>query len=160
MPEDNPPPVHAPHDKFFKETFSRPEVAREFFQTYLPSRLAAALDWRTLRVEPGTFVDERLTARHSDLLYSVQVAGQPVLLYCLFEHQSTVDPDLPFRLLVYMVRIWEQWRKQAGPGVKAPAILPLVLYQGVQAWSVSRRFAAFRRLAGAAGGVGGGVKAL
>jgi len=140
MPDDAAQPVHSPHDKFFKETFSRPEVAREFFQTYLPPCLVEAIDWQTLKLEPTSFVDERLAGASSDLLYSVRLHGEPVLLYCLFEHQSTVDPDMPFRLLVYMVRIWEHWRKQAQPGEKPPCIVPIVLHQGGDPWTVSTRF--------------------
>jgi hypothetical protein len=101
MPDDEAAyPVHNPHDKFFKEAFGRPEVAREFLQTYLPSRLVRAIDWQTLKQEPASFVDERLAGSSSDLLYSARLRGEPVLLYCLFEHQSTVDADMPFRLLV------------------------------------------------------------
>jgi recombination-promoting nuclease RpnC len=84
MPDESPQPIRAPHDKFFKETFGRLDTAREFFRTYLPPALGAALDWGTLKLEPGAYVDERLAARSSDLLYSVQVRGQPVLVYCLF----------------------------------------------------------------------------
>ena len=133
-------PVHNPHDKFSKRTFSQLETARDFFRTYLPPRLAAAVDWSTLALEPGSFVDERLAGSSSDLLYRVRCGDQPLLLYCLLEHQSTVDPDMPFRLLVYMVRIWERWRGQ-GPGEqKAPGIVPVVLHQGGETWTVSPRF--------------------
>ncbi|MBI2929890.1 MAG: Rpn family recombination-promoting nuclease/putative transposase [Verrucomicrobia bacterium] len=140
MPDDTAQPIHGPHDKFFKETFGRPEVAREFFQTYLAPRLVEAIDWQTLKLEPTSFVDERLAGTSSDLLYSVLLRREPVLLYCLFEHQSTVDRDMPFRLLVYMVRIWEHWQKQAQPGEKPPCIVPIVLHQGGEPWTVSTRF--------------------
>jgi predicted transposase YdaD len=29
----------------------------------------------------------------------------------LFEHQSSPDAAMPFRLLRYVVRIWERWRR-------------------------------------------------
>ena len=134
-------PVAHPHDKFFKETFGRAELARSFFQAHLPPRLVQEVAWDTLRLESGQFVDERLAGRCSDLLYSVELRDQQMLLYLLFEHQSTLDPDMPFRLLVYMVRIWEDWHKRAKPaGAKPPCILPLVLYQGAGAWTVSTQF--------------------
>ena len=138
MPDDA--PVRSPHDQFFKQAFGRVEVARDFFQAYLPARVVSALDWPTLQLAPGSFVDERLAGRASDLLYSVRLRDRPALLYCLFEHQSTVDADMPFRLLLYMARIWEDWRKQAVAGARPPLILPLVLYQGATAWTVSRQF--------------------
>jgi hypothetical protein len=100
-------------------------------------------DWSTLRPEPGHFVDERLTAQSSDLLFSVRVGAAPVLLYLLFEHQSTVDRWLLLRLLQYMVRIWGQWLRGRGPGDAQrglPPILPLVLHQGEAGWTVSTQF--------------------
>jgi predicted transposase/invertase (TIGR01784 family) len=54
--------LHTPHDKFFKETFGRLDTARDFFQIHLPPRLAAAMEWETLKLEPGSFIDERLSA--------------------------------------------------------------------------------------------------
>ncbi len=133
-------PIHSPHDRFFKQIFSRLETAREFLRAHLPPPLAAAIKWQMLKLQPGSFVDERLAAYSSDLLYSVELLGAPLLLYCLFEHRSTVDPNMPFRLLVYMVRIWEQWLKQAEPGQKPPCIIPIVLHQGGEAWTVSTHF--------------------
>ena len=39
------PPLHNPHDKFFKETLGRTTTAAEFFGEYLPSEVASRLDW-------------------------------------------------------------------------------------------------------------------
>jgi Putative transposase, YhgA-like len=133
-------PIHNPHDRFFKQIFSRLETAREFLRTHLPPRVVTFSKWDTLKLRPGSFVDERLAAYSSDLLYSVELEGAPLLLYCLFEHRSTVDPTMPFRLLLYMVRIWEDWLKQAEPGRKPPCIIPIVLHQGAEVWSVSTHF--------------------
>ncbi|MBE2202390.1 MAG: Rpn family recombination-promoting nuclease/putative transposase, partial [Anaerolinea sp.] len=49
-----------PHDKFFKETFSQPEVARDFFANYLPQRVTAVLDLDTLALQPDSFIDPDL----------------------------------------------------------------------------------------------------
>jgi predicted transposase/invertase (TIGR01784 family) len=134
------PPIHSPHDRLFKETFSHLEAARDFFQTHLPAPLVAGLDWETLQLVPGSFVAEQLAEQSSDLLYRVAWQQWPLYLYCLFEHQSTVDPDMPFRLLSYMVRIWEQHRRQNARKAKPPPILPVVLYQGPGPWTVSQQF--------------------
>ncbi|MCA9995251.1 MAG: Rpn family recombination-promoting nuclease/putative transposase [Anaerolineales bacterium] len=39
-----------PHDKFFKETFTRLETARDFFANYLPAPVTAVLDLLTLQL--------------------------------------------------------------------------------------------------------------
>ena len=62
---------------------------------------------------PGSFVDEDLSAVHSDLLYRVQLAGRPAFVYVLLEHQSTVDTLMPLRLLGYLVRVLERHAREA-----------------------------------------------
>ena len=47
---------------------------------------------------------------------------------------------MPFRLLRYMVRIWEQWRRKSQPPVRCPPIVALVLHQGPERWTVSTQF--------------------
>ena len=62
-----------------------------FFESYLPVEIGSRLDWETLQLQPGTYTDEALRGCESDLLYAVQIDQHPILLYCLFEHQSTPD---------------------------------------------------------------------
>jgi len=144
MSEPSQPPIRSPHDRFFKENFGRLEVARDFFAHYLPARVGRNADWSSLQPHPAHFVDERLTLQSSDLLFSVRAGKAAVLLYLLFEHQSTVDPLLRFRLLQYLVRIWEWWLREHRPSdgrqVQLPPILPLVLHQGETGWTVSTQF--------------------
>jgi predicted transposase/invertase (TIGR01784 family) len=64
--------VHNPHDRFFKDAFTRVEVARNFVVHYLPPEIAALLDPSTLSISKDTFVDEELKERFSDLLYQIQ----------------------------------------------------------------------------------------
>lgn len=127
--------IHNPHDKLFKESFSRRDMAVDFFQNYLPAEIHCRLDWETLRLEPGSFTDEALRGSESDLLYTVQIDNHPALLYCLFEHQSSPDAWMQLRLLRYILGIWDQFRKQNSKATKLPPILPIVLYQGGDAWT-------------------------
>lgn len=65
--------THNPHDKLFKEAFSRREMAVDFFQNYLPAQIHTRIDWETLHLERDTFTDEALRGSESDLLYAVQI---------------------------------------------------------------------------------------
>lgn len=94
-----------PHDALFKKTFSVPEHAAAEFRAVLPAKLVARMDFSTLTLCSGSYVDEALSGSESDLLFSVQISGRPALLYALFEHQSTPDKLMPLRLLGYIVRI-------------------------------------------------------
>ncbi len=125
------------HDAFVKKVFSDPENLGGELRTLLPPALLAKLDLATIRTEPGSFVDERLKERHTDLLFSVKLTGRDALLYVLFEHRSSVDPVLVVRLLVYMSRIWDDWLRKHEGARAVPPILPLVLYQGPTAWNAA-----------------------
>lgn len=105
------------YDFLVKRTFSQIEHAAGLLQVVLPEAIAERVDFSTLALCPGTFVDQLLGGRHADLLFSVTAAEREVLIYVLFEHQSTVDAPMPFRLLQYMVRIRER-HLQAHPDDK------------------------------------------
>jgi predicted transposase/invertase (TIGR01784 family) len=108
--------MQTPHDRFFRRVFSDPEHAAGELRTVLPAALVARLDWPSLRLLPATFVDPALAELRADLLFSASVGGREVLVYVLLEHQSSVEPFMPLRLLGYQVRIWGDEPARWGPG--------------------------------------------
>jgi len=130
-----------PHDALFRATFSSAEHAAPVLRSLLPPALAAAIDFTTLTLEPGSFVDKNLEDRRSDLLYTARMGSRRVYLYLLFEHQSTADPLMVLRLLEYMIFIWHMFLRN-NPGARTlPAIIPIVLHHSQRGWTVPRRFA-------------------
>lgn len=130
-----------PHDALFKAVFSHPEHARGALRPVVPAAMSEALDWYTLTPQPGSFIDESLIERQTDLLYTAAWrGGAEALVYVLYEHQSSSDRWMPFRLLRYMVRIWEHWLKDHEDAKVLPAIVPIVLYHGDERWSAARAF--------------------
>lgn len=103
--------VH-PHDHFFRGVFSSPENALGILRAVL-----------------------QLQGLESDLLFRVQLAGKDARIYLLLEHQSTVHPLMPFRLLRYVVRIWERWLRDHEDARTLPAVIPMVLFHGPAPWS-------------------------
>jgi predicted transposase YdaD len=129
------------HDALFKSAFGTPEHATGELRTVLPPRFAARLDLATLALEPGSFVDDQLKERQSDLLYSVATgAGRTVLVYLLLEHQSTVDELMAFRLLRYLVRIWERYVAMHPSTTRLPIIVPVVLHHSEDGWTAGTAF--------------------
>ncbi|MCO5167026.1 MAG: Rpn family recombination-promoting nuclease/putative transposase [Planctomycetes bacterium] len=126
-----------PHDAFFKAVFSRPENALGELKAVLPPALVAAFEPGSVRLMPGSFVDERLSSRHTDLLYSVQLAGREALVYILFEHQSTIDPLLVVRVLIYVARVWDDWVANNAAATRVPPVVPVVLYHGASSWTAA-----------------------
>jgi hypothetical protein len=128
------------HDALFKATFSQVEHAAGELRHILPPAIVAHLDLGTLALSPGSYVDEALKERSSDLLFSVQLGGRKALVYLLFEHQSRVDEQMAFRLLRYEVRIWEGFCKQNPSAKRLPPILPLVLHHSTKGWTAPTAF--------------------
>jgi hypothetical protein len=134
-------PLHQPHDKLVKSTFSDPDNARAFLQAHLPRKLTRRIDWSTLNLASGSFIDPEFAATSSDLLFTAQIDDRPAFLYILFEHQNQEDPLIALRLLTYMVRIWNDHQRNNLGTTKLPPILPLVLAQDNKPWKSSTRFA-------------------
>lgn len=129
-----------PHDKFFKETFTRLETAQDFFANYLPAQVTAVLNLSSLQLQSGSFVDGDLQEQFADLLYQVTLQdGDNAYLYLLLEHKSYPDPATPFQLLRYLVRIWE---RDSQKKVTLRPIIPVVVYHGREQWQVATDFAA------------------
>ena len=129
-------PVQHPHDGLIRYIFSDVQQMQGLLKKTLPDAVLAELDLTTLSPVSGSFVDHALRQQHSDLLYRVSLLnGIEGFVYILFEHKSYQDSMLPFQLLRYMVRIWEQLVRDGSP---LHPIVPLILYHGQNAWTSSR----------------------
>ncbi|WP_158542998.1 Rpn family recombination-promoting nuclease/putative transposase [Phytoactinopolyspora halophila] len=124
-----------PHDAVFRRILGEPANAATQLRATLPATMVARLDLDQLARVSGSFVDASLRWRHSDLLFTVPVDGHEAFIYILVEHQSSADPLMPFRMLRYVVQIWDRYL--AGhPGVtRLPAVIPLVVHHNRNPWT-------------------------
>jgi hypothetical protein len=129
-----------PHDALFKWAFTQLEHLAGLLAATLPAAITAAARWSTLRLEPGSFVSRALRHRHTDVLCSVEVGGQPLLLYTLIEHQRKPAPLMAFRVDLYEARIWERYADAHPNATKLPPILPIVLHHSDTGWTAPTRF--------------------
>jgi predicted transposase/invertase (TIGR01784 family) len=117
-----------PHDKFFKDIWSRPDIAWDFLMQYLPPAVTARFVPGSLQLQKDSFIDAAMQEHFSDLLYRVQLhSGGAAFVYLLLEHKSSPDSGTPFQLLQYMVQIWDRERQRKAPLLP---IIPLVLERG------------------------------
>lgn len=127
--------MSTPHDRLFKSTFSQPEHAIELLRSLLPADIAQHLDFATLRVESGSFIDEKLRTRFSDLLFSIRIAGRRAYLYVLCEHQSRTERFMCLRLLRYVTDIWTEHLKKHTRARYLPVVIPIVVHHGKRGWT-------------------------
>jgi predicted transposase YdaD len=115
------------HDTLFRFTFAQVRHARALLRCLLPRRLAAAIDWRTLRPWPASGTGPDLRLRHGDLLFTARLRGSQVRVFFLIEHKSGPDPGLLRQLHRYVVHIASEC---AAGGATAPIVVPVVLHHG------------------------------
>jgi hypothetical protein len=85
--------VHNPHDRFFRESFSRPEIARNYLEEYLPTDLLGRIDLDTLDLQEGTFIDESLREQQSDLLYQTRLKDDGRICWTSTTNSATSPTD-------------------------------------------------------------------
>ena len=119
-----------------------------------PFRLPVRGDGPSL-TESSALIEADLSTGEIDLLFQVpwlpmdpgdpkRLATTPAQVAIIFEHQSSVDPTMAFRMLRYTVRTWERWlREPANRRTgRLPLVLPVVLYHGSRPWSAATNIAA------------------
>ena len=138
--------THHRHDKGYKRIFGIKKNFLDFIKKYV------ALDWMMdlteddLEIVNKEFITEEFETFESDIIYKINVHGQEIYLYFLQEMQSSNDFTMPFRLLVYMTLIWLDFFKNSDKNERTtkefrfPPVIPLVLYNGRDAWTSKRHF--------------------
>ena len=145
------PSFSSPHDRFFHYVFSKPQHVRGLVRQLLGPALARRFDWSTLELVPRSYVSARLGRSACDVLLSVRFRGsrRRALLYVLLEHQRKPDPMMPFRMLEYACRAWEEYveRSDAIDG-HLPPIIPLLVHQDPKGWRGARSLSDLHQLDG------------
>jgi Uncharacterized conserved protein len=126
-----------PHDAVFRLVLGEPANAASQLRAVLPHGLASRLDFRRLTQVSGSFVDATLRWRHSDLLFTVPIDGREAFIYVLIEHQSSEDPLMPFRMLRYVLRIWDRYLADHPEASRLPVVIPLVVHHNRRPWTSS-----------------------
>jgi predicted transposase/invertase (TIGR01784 family) len=121
------------HDKFFKETFSRVDVATNFLEELVDEKLVKKLDLSSLKIDNNSFIDEELEEYFADILYTCDYEDiGKVHIALLFEHKSYKEDHPHWQLNQYILNIWKASSKQKKK--KPIPIIPIVIYHGKEKW--------------------------
>ena len=121
-------PSTTPHDAVFKQFLMHAETARDFLDIHLPAELRELCDLDTLHLESGSFIEESLKGHSTDVLYSVQMQGNPGYLHVVIEHQSKPDKKMAFRMMRYSIAAMH--RHLEADHDKLPLVVPMLFYHG------------------------------
>lgn len=128
------------HDKFFRAALKNSEVAKEYFEQYLPADLVNVIDLNQLEPHPEIHVNKKLARYESDTIYKTVIHGELGYICLAAEHQTEPDRFMPLRLLAYNVAIWEADRAQRRHAKKLPFIVNIVFYTGKGPYTYSTDF--------------------
>ncbi|MEW5189208.1 Rpn family recombination-promoting nuclease/putative transposase [Citrobacter freundii] len=123
------PTTSTPHDAVFKKFLGPPDTVRDFLDTYLPASFHELFVLDTLKLEPGSFIEEDLRDSYSDVLWSLKTRTGKGYIYALIEHQSSSDVHMAFRMMRYAIAAMQN---HLDAGHKTlPLVVPILFYHGV-----------------------------
>ena len=127
------------HDHPDKILFGQPELVADLLRLVV-SDLANECDLTTLDRRNGSYVTPDWREREDDLVWRVRWKDQDLYLYLLLEFQSSVDRDMPVRIMTYLGLLYQDLRTSGAiaPDAPLPPVLPMVLYNGDGPWTAPR----------------------
>jgi len=134
----------ADHDNGYKRLFSHPEMIADLLRGFVREDWVRDLDFSTLEKVSSSYVTPELRSREGDVVWRVRWGNDGWLyIYLLIEFQSTVDPYMALRILVYLGLLYQDLVKmrQLTLSGKLPPVLPLVLYNGDAPWGAAQDLA-------------------
>jgi predicted transposase YdaD len=128
------------HDRSYKLIFSNPEMIRDLFVGFVDEPWVAEIDFSTLARDPNTYVTDDLRERLDDIIWRVNVRGQPVYVVILLEFQSEVDQFMAVRIMGYLALLYQDIvaSGKLAPNGNLPPVFPIVLYNGRAKWWAKR----------------------
>ena len=129
-----------PHDTGYKLLFSHHRVVEDLLRGFVSEDWVAGLDYSTLEKVSGSYISDDLRDREDDVIWRLRHHTDWIYIYLLLEFQSTVDPWMALRIMVYTGLLYQDLIKsgEVKPGQKLPSVFPLVLYNGRQHWTAAR----------------------
>jgi predicted transposase/invertase (TIGR01784 family) len=121
------------HDAFFKNTFSYPEVAREYIAHFMDAKLVKNIDLDSLVLDNTSFVTSDLTEYFSDLVWHARYKTTNIKISFLFEHKSYPVPYPHLQLLRYIL---EHLNAQIKAKERLTVVIPILIYHGEEKWKV------------------------
>ncbi|MCR8629577.1 Rpn family recombination-promoting nuclease/putative transposase [Paenibacillus radicis (ex Xue et al. 2023)] len=146
MQENTPFSIHQPHDKGYKYLLSSKQIFVQLLRSFVDQGWVSKVDESKLVAIDKSYVLPDFSEKEADLVYRLELQEQDIILYILMELQSTVDFQMPYRLLLYQTEIWRDVLKNTSKeiasrkGFYLPAIIPIVIYNGEAAWTANQSF--------------------
>lgn len=124
------------HDKLIKNILQDKKEVTQFINQFVEPR--EKVKEEELIRYTNSYITKKYKSKEADLVYKLKNQD----MFFLIEHQSTIDNNMPYRMLNYCLDIMQEWsrNKKIGKNTSYPIVVPIVIYTGRQKWKVSKNF--------------------
>ena len=121
------------HDKIFKNILSDVKEMQKFLKDFLEMEV----DAENLEKYKNSFITSNFKNKESDIIYK----QKDKQIYYLIEHQSSLDSNMPTRILNYCVELMREVQKDFKKKKNInPIIVPIVIYTETKKWKIPTNF--------------------
>lgn len=123
------------HDTTFRKILMNKSEAIIVINTALDLEGKNKIKEQDLQLYNNRFITKHFKNKETDVIYKMK--KKPI--FFLIEHQSSIDYNMPTRMLEYKVEIMRQWREECEKNneeYKNPLVEAIVVYTGKEKWTV------------------------
>lgn len=125
-----------PDDKIIKNILENKVEFKNFLKQFLS--FENYLLEEKIQKYTNRYINVKYKAKEADIVYKIKDED----IFFLIEHQSTIDYNMPYRILNYCVEIIQEWVKEKNKKKieKYPVVVPIVIYTGKEKWKVPQNY--------------------
>lgn len=129
--------IQSVHDHFFRESMQYIEIGYGIAKIALSLSILNCIDWDTLEIAKGDWIDKKLKEHRSDVLYHAKLLGNGQVVNFLFEHKSNADKRTHKKLLRYILESWDLQEQQEPSIELLPVVISIIVYHGNSPWKIA-----------------------
>lgn len=129
------------HKHGYGVLFTDKTLIKQLIESFVDPEFAAELDFSQFKPElEKSYISKDMRDYAEDLLIQVGLKGKKAYIYLLIEFQSTNDRFMALRMLNYLTLFYLDYIKENPKAKKLPPVLPILLYNGEEAWNAPAKF--------------------
>ena len=124
------------HDKLAKSILKDEKEMAKFINEFLEPN--EKVDSKDLIKYTNSYITKRYNKKEADLVYKLKNEE----VFFLVEHQSSIDNNMPYRMLNYCIDIIQEWSRtqKIKRETQYPIVVPIIIYTGSEKWKIPKNF--------------------
>lgn len=124
------------HDKLAKSILKDEKEMAKLINDFLEPN--EKIESQNLIKYTNSYITKKYKTKEADMVYRMKNKE----IFFLVEHQSSIDNNMPYRILNYCIDIIQEWKKsrKIRQETRYPIIVPIIIYTGNDKWKIPRNF--------------------